>query len=247
MDESKQKTGNSTSRRVQTREKRSRNEMETVDSVDGSAVAPAASTVAQISRSNNKPHVPPTSASAAEARFTVVRGAMAMPQESQEQIMVQARERLYSRKTAYDVKSSQSRFVSTMSGASFEPPPPVPVPDQSTWKDKIMPHISRCTSAEGIRESSFFAKTSPISSSATSRNSCLRRLLQELVALEEDLPDTLPGIWLRYGMSMFPSCILIIFVDFSLMLSFFSLVFLLFHAVFFARRGTTNHSRPPCS
>lgn len=78
--------------------------------------------------------------------------------------------------------------------------PPVPEPDQAKWKDQIMPHISRCMATEGIQASSAFAKNASASAtSSTSRNNCLRRLLQELVALEEDLPDTLPGIWIRYG------------------------------------------------
>ena len=83
------------------------------------------------------------------------------------------------------------------SSANKAPPPPVPIPDEKLWS-KVMPHLSRCTSAEGIRASSYYSAGKTTSSSSTSRNSCLRRLLQELVALEDDLPSTMPNIWLRY-------------------------------------------------
>ena len=63
--------------------------------------------------------------------------------------------------------------------------------------------ITQVCCEEGIRDTSYFssgkyaATTSAVSSSST-RSHCLRRLLQELVSLDDDLPDTIPGIWVRF-------------------------------------------------
>ncbi|KAG7342116.1 ubiquitin-conjugating enzyme [Nitzschia inconspicua] len=188
MDKPKKKMGNSTSR-VQTRgEKRSRIEMETT------ATSPSSKVTKTTNPSNSKSVIPDPS-SAAESQVSVAGDPVSMLQEINERLV----DPLSEPKTKFrTVRSLASRYSNSFLGSPPASPPLVPVPDQSTWKDKIMPHLSRCTSTEGIRESSYFAKTAGTPGSTSSRNGCLRRLLQELVALEEDLPDTLPGIWLRY-------------------------------------------------
>mmetsp|Transcript_8794 Transcript_8794/g.15999 ORF Transcript_8794/g.15999 Transcript_8794/m.15999 type:complete len:749 (-) Transcript_8794:1186-3432(-) len=99
--------------------------------------------------------------------------------------------------------SSSFKFSGGSTAQKVAPTPsPVPVPDASTWRDKIVPHLPRCHAAEGIRSTSHFitGKYANLTTnrSATTRSHCLRRLLQELVNLEDDLPDTVPGIFVRY-------------------------------------------------
>jgi hypothetical protein len=196
MDQSNKKMGIAAPNVQTRREKRSRNNIE-------ATAPPVASKVAKTAENGDTKSAPPVFAPIpppAPAGGTLVFGAAkssSMLEQAQEHL--KAAGNLFAPSKKKDIYASRQPRQSRYDLAPSSPPPPVPVPDDSTRKEKIMPHLSRCTSSEGIRESSHFSKTASVTPSSTSRNSCLRRLLQELVALEDDLPDTLPGIWLRYG------------------------------------------------
>jgi ubiquitin-protein ligase len=179
--------GNDTSR-VQTRGgKRPRSE---IIAAEANAPAPVAAKVSKNAPTNN-------AKTAANVAKTTSNLKTPPPQEINNLVVTapHSLEQLISKQMG---KFGDESAQSTSAKCPTTPSPLVPVPDEHTWKDKIMPHLPRCRSAECIRESSFFAKSASGVSSSTSRSNCLRRLLQELVALDEDLPDTLPGIWLRY-------------------------------------------------
>ena len=82
---------------------------------------------------------------------------------------------------------------------AITPSKPLPVPDESVWRETVLSHIPRCDAAEGLQETSYFRNKVPTASSGSSsgRTHCLRRLLQEIASLEEDLPHN-PAIWLRF-------------------------------------------------
>ena len=65
---------------------------------------------------------------------------------------------------------------------------------QKAWK-AVLDRIPRCTSAEGICETSCFRNQVQASSGGTKL--CLRKLLHELGSLEDNLP-TDPAIWVRF-------------------------------------------------
>ena len=78
-------------------------------------------------------------------------------------------------------------------------PKPLPVPDDAVWRETVLSRIPRCDAAEGLQETSYFRNKFPVGSggSSSGRTHCLRRLLQEIASLEEDLPQN-PAIWLRF-------------------------------------------------
>ncbi|KAL3913103.1 MAG: hypothetical protein SGARI_000823 [Bacillariaceae sp.] len=193
MDKSDKKKGNGEASKAPTtrREKRRRAEMDSLaaaSSPGGTSAPSVATTVTTTTAKDPQPYPAPSSVPKGFASLAnpFVNGFF--PKGSK-LVGVSKSGKKY-------VFEQDARRASAKTG-SPAPPVPVPVPDEKLWS-KVMPHLPRCTSAEGIRASSYFTTSKTPVSSSTSRNNCLRRLLQELVALEDDLPSMTPNIWLRY-------------------------------------------------
>ena len=172
------------------REKRNRNEMEAAAAAEVASSVNAAGETMTMSTAASAPPAPPESYQSKNIANPFLNGFF--PKGTKLVGVSKSGKK-------YTFSTTPQGAVPLPSSSKSAPPPPLPIPDEKVWS-KVMLHLSRCTSAEGIRASSYYSTSgkTPANASSTSRNSCLHRLLQELVALEDDLPATTPNIWLRY-------------------------------------------------
>jgi hypothetical protein len=95
-------------------------------------------------------------------------------------------------------KKRKVQDTSVVLSQKQQKPPPTTKDEkaQMAWKE-VIKHFSTCVAAEGIRETSVFRDKSDIGRGGVPSSNCLRRLLQELGNLPNDLP-TDPAVWVRF-------------------------------------------------